>query len=371
MFPYKTFKIGLIGLSASTILFGNAAFGQTVNQQVNGSAVGPETFVEGTNFTVNPTGTLNQTVNCEARNDVPNIDPSCKGHNTAIYGGKPSHGGGNNHDHGHHHPPHNHPGSPNLNQTVTNGGTNTTVITPTTSNSTSNSNSNSSSESNSNSSSHSNSNAKVSDSGNSNNNNTNVSQGGNAKVGNINNSSSSQVGDQKNQQSVTTGANNVSPNISPSTRVKVDGDQYNSIQFGNQAPGTGGEAFSFNYRSACGTAVSYRQGFALKPRRIGGGGFGFALDVSSTDMDTIENRSGVQGKMDTAFLTAMNVVDYQQNFEQRLNNGSVSRQEAETRAIANCAPSQQVVRNVSSEKTVEVRKEYVDRRRTCTSQGCN
>jgi hypothetical protein len=341
MFSKKFATIGLVGFSASTILLlSNVAFGQTVNQQVNGSAIGPDTFVDGTNFTVNPSGTLNQQVNCEARNNVPHIDPRCEGHNTAIYGGTPPTGTG--HDDDHHH--HEHPGDPSLNQTVTNGGSNTTVIAPATANSSANSSSNSSSKSNAN--------ATIRDSGNSSNTNS--------------------IGDQKNQQSVTTGANTVSPNISPSTRVKVDGDQYNNIQFGSQAPGTGGEAFSLQYRSGCGTSVNYRQGFALKPKQIGGGALGFALNVSSTDMDTIENRSGVQGKMNTAFQVAMNVVDSQQSFEQRLNTGAVSRQEAETRAIANCAPQYPIVRNVNHERTVEISREYVEKPpRVCTARGCN
>jgi len=332
----KIATIGLLCFSASTIvLLSDIAFGQTVNQQVNGSAIGPDTFVDGTNLTINPSGTLNQQVNCEARNNIPHIDPRCEGHNTAIYGGTPTHPG-DDHDHYPQEPP-------SLNQTVINGGSNTTVIALSTANSTSDSNSNSSSRSNAN--------ATIRDSGNSSNTNS--------------------IGDQRNRQSVTTGANTVSPNISPSTRVKVDGDQYNNIQFGSQAPGTGGEAFSLQYRSGCGTSVNYRQGFALKPHQIGGGAFGFALNISSTDMDTIENRSGVQGKMNTAFQVAMNVVDSQQSFEQRLNNGAVSRQEAETRALANCAPQYPIFRNVNNEKTVEISREYVEKSRTCTARGCN
>ncbi|MBW4668215.1 MAG: hypothetical protein KME60_12525 [Cyanomargarita calcarea GSE-NOS-MK-12-04C] len=352
MLSNKLVTIGLVGFSAS-ILFGNAALGQTVNQEVNGRAIGPDTFVDVSNFTVNPTGKLNQVANCEARNNVPNIDPRCDGHNIAIYGNhnnvppSPQPPDKDNH----------HKHTPNLNQNVTNGGSNTTVITPTTANSSSSSSSASASKAN----------ATIHDSGNSSNTNSNVSQGGDAKIGDVNNSSSSRVGDQKNQQSVNTGATNVSP----STRVKVDGDQYNNIQFGSQAPGTGGEAFSLQYRSACGTAVNYRQGFALKPKRFGGGGFGFALDISSTDMDTIEDRAGVQGKMDTAFEVAMNVVDNQEAFQERLNAGVISREEAETYALANCAPQNAIVRNVSNEKTVEISREYIDKRRTCTARGCN
>ncbi|NJM17332.1 MAG: hypothetical protein HC874_01760 [Richelia sp. SL_2_1] len=212
--------------------------------------------------------------------------------------------------------------------------------------------SNSNSRSRSNSSSESNAKATVSDSGNSRNTNLNVSEGGEARTG-----------DQKNQMSVNTGATSVSP----STKVKVDGDEYNSIQFGSQAPGTGGEAFSFNYRSACGTSVNYRQGFALKPRRIAGGGFGYALDLSTTKMDTIENRGSVQNKMNTAFETAIGVVNNQQAFEQRLNTGGVSRREAETHAIANCTPvhSKQEVVRISNPEPV------VDKPRNCTATGCN
>jgi hypothetical protein len=353
MFDKKVAVISLIGFSVSAMCFTNTAFAQTVNQEIKGRAIGPDTFVNGSNFTINPTGKLNQVIDCEARNNVPRIDPRCEGHNTAIYG---------SHDHKPNYPPPNHDSHnhvPNLNQTVTNGGTNTTVITETTNNSSSNSSSKSSS--------NSNSNATVRDSGNSSNTNLNVNQGGDAKIGDVNNSSSSQSGDQKNQQSVNTGATNVSP----STRVKVDGDQYNSIQFGSQAPGTGGEAFSFEYRSACGSAISYRQGFALKPKRIGGAGFGYALDISHTDMDTIENRQGVQNKMNTAFQAAMGVVNNQQAFEQRLTTGAVSRQEAETYAVANCAAQYPAIRNVSSDRKVEVRTEYVEKPRTCTAKGCN
>jgi hypothetical protein len=374
MFYKRLLAISLISLSASTIGFGNVAFSQTVNQEINGSAVGPDTYVNGSNLTINPTGTLNQLINCEARNDGVPVDPRCDASNTAIYGSsnKPPNRPPGDHHHGGHN--NNLPG---VNQTVTNGGTNTTVITPTTANSSSNSRSDASSTSNSN--------ATITDSGNSRNTNLNFSQGGNAKIGDVNsssssqggsakisdvnNASSSQVGDQKNQQSVTTGANTISPNVSPSTRVRVDGDQYNSIQFGAQAPGTGGEAFSFQYRSACGTAVNYRQGFALKPRRIGGGGFGYALDISNTEIDTIENRSSVQKKMEDAFGAAINVVNTQQEFQRRLNTGAVSRQEAETFAIGNCAPQYAGVSNTNTQGGVQVTN--INKPRTCTARGCN
>jgi hypothetical protein len=342
MLSRKLTLISLASFSATTIIFGNTAIAQTVNQELNGSAVGPETFVDISNYTVNPTGNLNQKVNCEARNEVPNIDPRCDGHNTAIYGypgsKPPSHNHNNNNNNN------NNNYVPNLNQNVENGGSNTTVITPNTANSNSNSSSNSSS----------NANASLSNSGNSNNTNSNVSQGGSAN-------SSAKVGN------ISTGATSVSP----STKVKVDGDQYNNIQFGSQAAGTGGEAFSFQYRSACGTSVGYRQGFALKPKRFGGGGFGFALDISSTDMDTIENRSGVQKKMDSAFDVAMGVVSNQQAFEKRLNIGFVSHQEAETYAIANCAPQSPIVRHVSNDGKVVIKREFVEKPRTCTARGCN
>ena len=59
MLSNKFALIGLAGFSATSILFGNAAIAQTVNQELNGRAIGPETFVDITNFTVNPTGTLN------------------------------------------------------------------------------------------------------------------------------------------------------------------------------------------------------------------------------------------------------------------------------------------------------------------------
>jgi hypothetical protein len=330
----KVAAIGLLGFSASAFFVGNPVFAQTVNQEINGSAVGPDTFVNGSNLTINPTGTLNQLIDCEARNYGAPVDPRCDASNTAIYG---------SHGNTHPKPPddhHNH--VPNVNQNVENGGTNTTVIAPATANSSSSSRSDSSSTSNAN--------ATIRDSGNSRNTNLNVSQGGDARIG-----------DQKNQMSVTTGASTVSP----STKVKVDGDQYNSIQFGSQAPGTGGEAFSFQYRSACGTAVSYRQGFALKPRRIGGGGFGYALDISNTEMDTIENRGSVQNKMNTAFQTAIGVVSNQQAFEQRLNTGGVSPQEAETHAIANCTPVHR------SQESVQITNPPIDKPRNCTTQGCN
>ena len=343
MFIKKLTVIGLLGFSASTLIAGNPALAQTVNQEINGSAVGPDTFVNGSNLTINPTGTLNQLINCEARNNGAPVDPRCDASNTAIYG---------SHNNTHPKPPHNHNGGhnnqvPNVNQNVENGGTNTTVIAPATANSSSNSSSNSRSDS----FSASDANATIRDSGNSRNTNLNVSQGGDARIG-----------DQKNQMSVTTGASTVSP----STKVKVDGDQYNSIQFGSQAPGTGGEAFSFQYRSACGTTVNYRQGFALKPRRIGGGGFGYALDISNTEMDTIENRGSVQNKMNTAFQTAMSVVSNQQAFEQRLNTGGVTRREAETYAIANCTPIYR------SQESVQITNPPpIDKPRNCTTQGCN
>ncbi len=330
--------------SAGAIFFGNPAFGQNVEQEFNGRAIGPETSVSGSNLTINPTGRLRQLINCEARNDSVPLDPSCDASNTAIYDSR-----GN----GHQKPPQNgHNGghkkySPNVNQKVENGGTNTTVIAPASSSSNSRSRSDSSSESNAK--------ATVRDSGNSRNTNVNFSQGGEG--------GEAQIGDQKNQMSVNTGATSVSP----STKVKVDGDEYNSIVFGSQAPGTGGEAFSFNYRSACGTNVNYRQGFALKPRRIAGGGFGYALDLSTTKMDTIENRGSVQNKMNTAFETTMGVVNNQQAFEQRLNTGGVSRREAETHAIANCTPvhsKQEVVRITNPEPAI-------DKPRNCTARGCN
>ena len=344
MLVKKVVTIGLAGFSASAIFLANPAVGQNVEQEFNGRAIGPETSVSGSNLTINPTGRLRQLINCEARNDNVPLDPRCDASNTAIY---------NSRGNGHQKPPHNgHNGGgnnhgPNVNQKVENGGTNTTVIAPASSNSNSRSRSNSSSESNAK--------ATVRDSGNSRNTNLNFSQGGEG--------GEARIGDQKNQMSVNTGATSVSP----STRVKVDGDEYNSIQFGSQAPGTGGEAFSFNYRSACGTNVNYRQGFALKPRRIAGGGFGYALDLSTTKMDTIENRGSVQNKMNTAFETAIGVVNNQQAFEERLNTGGVSRREAETHAIANCTPvhnKQEVVR-VTNPKPV------IDKPRNCTARGCN
>lgn len=344
MLSTKVVKIGLVGLSAGVIFLGNPAFGQNVEQEFNGRAIGPETSVSGSNLTINPTGRLRQLINCEARNDNIPLDPRCDASNTAIYDSR---------GHGHPKPPHNdHNGNHNnhgshVNQKVENGGTNTTVIAPASSTSNSRSLSNSSSESNAK--------ATVRDSGNSRNANLNVSEGGGG--------GEARTGDQKNQMSVNTGATSVSP----STKVKVDGDEYNSIQFGSQAPGTGGEAFSFNYRSACGTSVNYRQGFALKPRRIAGGGFGYALDLSTTKMDTIENRGSVQNKMNTAFETAIGVVNNQQAFEERLNTGGVSRQEAETHAIANCTPvhsKQEVVR-------ITNREPVIDKPRNCTARGCN
>jgi hypothetical protein len=363
MLVKKVVTIGLVGFSAGAIFLGNPAVGQNVEQEFNGRAIGPETSVSGSNLTINPTGRLRQLINCEARNDNVPLDPSCDASNTAIYDSR---------GHGHQKPPHNgdngghkkHGSS--VNQKVENGGTNTTVIAPASSNSNSRSRSDSSSESNAK--------ATVRDSGNSRNTNLNVSEGGeggevrdsgNSRNTNLNVSGGGEArtGDQKNQMSVNTGATSVSP----STKVKVDGDEYNSIVFGSQAPGTGGEAFSFNYRSACGTSVNYRQGFALKPRRIAGGGFGYALDVSTTKMDTIENRGSVQNKMNTAFETAMGVVNNQQAFEQRLNTGGVSRREAETHAIANCTPvhSKQEVVRISNPEPV------VDKPRNCTARGCN
>jgi hypothetical protein len=342
MLSKKFALLGLAGFSATSILFSNAAIAQTVNQELNGRAIGPETFVDISNFTVNPTGTLNQKIDCEARNETP-IDPRCDGRNTAIYGSPNTHfdnnsnsnNNSNTNDNGN-----NNSIPPNLNQNVSNGGTNTTVITPNTATSNSNSSSNA--------------NATVTNSGNSKNTNSSTSTGGNA-------SSGASVGN------ISTGGTSVSP----STKVKVDGDQHNSIQFGNQAPGTGGEAFSFQYRSACGTSVGYRQGFALKPKRIGGGGLGFALDISSTDMDTIDNRSGVQRKMDSAFETAVNVVDTQQAFEKRLNVGTVSLEEAQTRAVANCAPTNTAIRNQNTERKVFIQSELPEKPRTCTARGCN
>ncbi|MDY6900655.1 MAG: hypothetical protein SWZ49_21640 [Cyanobacteriota bacterium] len=374
MLDTKLVTIGLVGLSAGAIFLANPALGQNVEQEFNGRAIGPETSVSGSNLTINPSGRLRQLINCEARNDNVPLDPSCDASNTAIYDSR-----GN----GHQKPPHNghnggHNGGhkkhgPSVKQKVENGGTNTTVIAP----ASSSSNSRSSSKSSSNSSSESNARATVRDSGNSRNTNLNFSQGGeggkvrdsgNSRNTNLNVSEGGEggkatTGDQKNKMSVNTGATSVSP----STKVKVDGDEYNSIVFGSQAPGTGGEAFSFNYRSACGTAVNYRQGFALKPRRIAGGGFGYALDVSTTKMDTIENRGSVQNKMNTAFETAMGVVNNQQAFEQRLNTGGVSRREAETHAIANCTPvysKQEAVRITDSQPVI-------DKPRNCTARGCN
>ena len=353
MLSQKIAQVAFISLSTSAILFSGTASAQSVNQEINGSAVGPETFVDANNFTVNPTGNLNQKIDCEARNDVVNIDPRCDANNTAIYGSHTTPHKPHKPSHPHHpHPPIDHPHVPDLNQHVENGGSNTTVVAPSKANSNSNSSSNSHSNANANSKSKSNSNSS-SDSN------------ANASVGDVSNGATANTGDQKNRQSVTTGATNVSP----STRVKVDGDKYSNIQFGSQASGTGGEAFSFQYHSACGASIGYRQGFALKPKRIGGGAFGVALDLSSTGMDTIDSRQGVQNKMDTAFLTAMSVVNNQQDFEQRLNSGRVSRKEAKTRAIANCAPQYPVVRQV--DRKTEVVKVYRDKPRTCTAIGCN
>ncbi|MEC4812955.1 MAG: hypothetical protein SAK29_06735 [Scytonema sp. PMC 1069.18] len=361
MLVKKIATIGLLSLSATAILFADSANAQVVNQQIQGVAEGPDTFVDAANLTVNPTGILNQGIDCQARNNVPNIDPRCDARNTAIYGSSNS-----KPPTGHHHTPDSEPPIvtvPDINQQVQNGGTNTTVITPTTANSSSNSTSDSNSSSDAK--------ATIRDSGNSHNTNVNLTQGGEAKVGDVNNRANSSVGDQKNHQSVTTGATTVAPNVSPSTRVKVDGDRYNQIQFGSQAPGTGGEAFSFQYRSACGASVNYRQGFALKPKRIGGGGLGFALDVSSTGMDTIESRSAVQNKMESAFQVAMSVVNNQQTFEQRLNTGAVSRQEAYTRAIANCAYLVPDVQTSTVYNHTRTSTTYVDKPRTCTAIGCN
>ena len=348
MLSQKNLKLSLISLSTTAILFSGTAFAQNVNQEIDGLADGPETFVDATNTTINPTGNLNQKIKCEARNVVVNIDPRCDARNTAIYDSHTTHP---KPDKPHH--PHNpYPYVPNLNQHVENGGNNTTVIAPSEANSNSNSSSSSHSNANSKSKSDSNSSSK---------------SNSNASIGDVNNNATANTGDQKNRQSVTTGATNVSP----STRVKVDGDKYSNIHFGSQASGTRGEAFSFQYRSACGASIGYRQGFALKPKRIGGGAFGVALDISSTGMDTIESRENLQNKMDTAFLTAMSVVNSQQDFEQRLNSGIVSRQEAQTRATANCAPQYPVVRQVDSKKQVVVKKEYVTKPRTCTALGCN
>ena len=348
MLSQKIAKISLISLSASAILFSGAAFGQNVNQEIDGLADGPETFVDAINTTINPTGNLNQKIKCEARNNVVNIDPRCDARNTAIYDSHTTHPKPDQP----HHPLHPAPQVPNLNQHVENGGNNTTVVAPSTANSNSNSSSNS----------HSNANSKSKS-----NSNSSSDSNSNANIGDVSNSAAANTGDQKNQQSVTTGATNVSP----STRVKVDGDKYSNIQFGSQASGTRGEAFSFQYRSSCGASIGYRQGFALKPKRIGGGAFGVALDISSTGMDTIESRENVQNKMDTAFLTAMSVVNSQQDFEQRLNSATVSRQEAKTRAIANCAPQYPIVHQAESKKEVVVNREYIERPRTCTAIGCN
>ncbi len=344
----KNSVISLVGFSATAVLAINPVLAQTVNQEINGRAIGPETFVNGRNLTINPTGTLNQLINCEARNDNIPLDPRCDASNTAIYGSprkihpsRPPHQDNHGGHGGHTYP------VPNINQNIKHGGTNTNVIAP--ANSSSRSNSHSSSDS----SSTSNSNVEIRNSGNSSNTNLNVSQGGEA---------SASIGEQKNQMSVTTGVSTVSP----STQVKVDGDQYNSIQFGSQAPGTGGEAFSFQYRSACGTSVAYRQGFALKPRRIAGGGFGYALDISNTQIDTIENRGSVQEKMNTAFQTAINVINNQQAFEQRLSSGVVTRQEAEIYAIANCTP---IERTQGSIEITNIPPR--EKPRNCTARGCN
>ncbi|MEO1376631.1 MAG: hypothetical protein AAFW70_20520, partial [Cyanobacteria bacterium J06635_10] len=152
MLSQKIAQVALISLSTSAIVFSGTASAQSVNQEINGSAVGPETFVDANNFTVNPTGSLNQKINCEARNDVVNIDPRCDANNTAIYGSHTTPHKPHKPSHPHHpHPPIDHPHVPNLNQHVENGGSNTTVVAPSKANSNSNSSSNSHSNANANS----------------------------------------------------------------------------------------------------------------------------------------------------------------------------------------------------------------------------
>jgi hypothetical protein len=75
--------------------------------------------------------------------------------------------------------------------------------------------------------------------------------------------------------------------------------------------------------------------------------------------------------MDSAFETAVNVVDTQQAFEKRLNVGIVSLEEAQTRAVANCAPTNNAIHNVSTERKVFIQGELPEKPRTCTARGCN
>ncbi|MEO0970091.1 MAG: hypothetical protein AAFX80_17595 [Cyanobacteria bacterium J06639_18] len=326
----KVALISLITISTGIILPVFPAFARTLNQEINAQEIASEGVLYANKNWKHP-----------------------KPHHKKPHHPKP------HHKKPHHPKPHHKPHQPHQNINKT------TVVTPvkSSSNSHSSSNSNSISKSRSSSNSHSSSNssARVNNSGNSSNTNTNsnISQGGSATVGG-----------QQSQQSVTTG----STSVSPSTRVKVDGDKYNSVHFGDQAPGTGSEAFSFQYRSACGASINYRQGFGLKPRRIAAGGLGFALDVSSTSMDTIESREGVQKKMDTAFITAMKVVDNQEIFQQRLNSGVVSYQEAQSYAIANCAPHYPIVHKTSTPPKIQIRPYFIKqprRSRVCTARGCN
>ncbi|MUG92288.1 hypothetical protein F7734_07395 [Scytonema sp. UIC 10036] len=86
MFAKKIATIGLLSLSATTILFADVASAQVVNQQIKDSTDGFETFVNANNLTVNSTGILNQDIDCYGRNNVPNIDPLCDVSNTAING---------------------------------------------------------------------------------------------------------------------------------------------------------------------------------------------------------------------------------------------------------------------------------------------
>lgn len=331
----KVALISLISISAGVIFPGAPSFARTLNQEINTRTMTPEAVLY-----------ASKGYSGGQHSKHPKPHKPHKPHKPQPQPHKPQ--------------PHKpHQQTPQVHQNVNK----TTVVTPVKANSTAKSSSNSHSTSNAN--------AKVNNSGNSRNSNSNVSKGGNATIGDVNNNSTStsSVGDQKNRQSLTTG----STSVSPSTKVKVDGDKYNSVHFGDQAPGTGSEAFSFQYRSACGANVNYRQGFALKPKRIAGGGLGFALDISSTSMDTIESREGVQDKMDAAFLTAMKVVDNQEIFQQRLNSGAVSYREAQAYAIANCAPHYPIVQKTHTLPKVRIRRVYIQkpRSRVCTARGCN
>ncbi len=327
MFCKKVALISLISIATGVVFPIAPTFAKTLNQEINAKTIASE-------------GVLYASKGHYSKHPQPH-----KPH-------KP-------HEHHKPHKPKYHQQTPQVHPNVNK----TTVVTPVNSSSTANSSSNSHSSSHSNSRSASNSSSAVNNSGNSSNTNSNVSQGGNADS-----TSTSSIGDQQNQQSLTT-------NGSTSTKVEVDGDKYNSVHFGNQAPGTGSEAFSFQYRSACGASVNYRQGFALKPKRIAGGGFGFALDISSTSMDTIESREGVQNKMNTAFLTAMKVVDNQEIFQQRLNTGVVSYREAQAYAIANCAPYYPIIHKTNTPPKLQIRRYYINkpqpRSRVCTAKGCN